>query len=219
MPATESQDFYGRWSSVYDVLSHATPGIRRLRASALSALDLPDDATVLDLGCGAGANIPHLRRAVGPAGRVVGVDFTEPVLARARARHDHDNVQFVRADVTDPPIDGPVDAVVASFLGGMLPDPVATVDAWASLVRPGGAIALLDASLSDARVAWPINQLLKAVIFASAPDKTRALRPAPWTTVTQRVELAHAEIHVHARETTEYTWLLGSLRFTMGVRD
>ncbi len=43
-------------------------------------------ATVMDVGCGCGATTVELARAVGPSGRVVGVDISEPMLALARER-------------------------------------------------------------------------------------------------------------------------------------
>lgn len=217
MATDQSQRLYGRWASVYDVVSHATPGIARLRANAIDVVGLEPGDTVVDLGCGSGPNIPNLRRAVGPAGHVVGVDFTAPILERARERHSHDNVSFVQGDVTDLPIEGPVDAVFASFLMGMLPDPATAVDSWAELLRPGGRLALLDASLSDARLAWPLNQAVKAMVLASSPEKSLDWETAPWTSVTRRVDLAHAEIRAHATETMEVTWLLGTVRLTAGT--
>lgn len=219
MAGNPGQAFYGRWAGVYDVLSHSTPGLRSLRAGAVATLELEPGDTVLDLGCGSGPNIPHLRRAVGPAGRVVGVDFSRPLLERARRSHEYENVQFLYGDVTTLPLDGLVDAVFSTFLGGMLTDPAETVDGWASQIRTGGSLTLLDASLSDARIAWPLNQIVKAIVFASAPEKSLSWETAPWTTVTRRVNLAHAEIRNNARSTTEQTWLLGTVRVTAGEID
>lgn len=219
MAADPSQGAYGRWAGVYDVVSHHTPGLPRLRARAIQALDLEPGDTVIDLGCGAGPNIPLLRNAVGASGEVVGVDFTGPILERAREKHDFPNVRFIQADVTELPLDGAVDAIFASFLCGMLPDPTTTVDGWSTHVRTGGTLGLLDASLSDARIAWPANQVIKGMVFASSPEKSLDWETAPWHTVTRRVKLAHAEIRANASETTEQSWLLGTVRCTTGRID
>lgn len=216
MVAAQSQQFYGRWARLYDGLSHSTPGIRSLRRAAVAALDLHLGDTVVDMGCGTGPNVPHLRRAVGPGGTVIGVDFTGPVLERARANHDYENVEFVQGDVTTLPVDADVDAIFASFLSGMLPDPAETVDTWTAHLGPGGTLGLLDAALSDNRVAWPLNQAVKAMVYASMPEKSRDWDTAPWTTVTRRVDLAHAEVDANTTSTTEQTWLLGTVRVTAG---
>jgi arsenite methyltransferase len=63
--------------------------------------DLPGGATVLDLGCGAGMDSIIAARRVGPTGRVVGIDFSEAMLARARAAKDVVNfphLQFQQGD-------------------------------------------------------------------------------------------------------------------------
>jgi arsenite methyltransferase len=63
--------------------------------------DLPVGATVLDLGCGAGMDSIIAARRVGPTGRVVGIDFSEAMLARARAAKDVVNfphLQFQQGD-------------------------------------------------------------------------------------------------------------------------
>lgn len=219
MAADPSRGAYGRWAGIYDLVSHSTPGIWAVRNRAVSALDLSPGDTVLDLGCGAGPNVPHLRQAVGASGHVLGVDFTGHILDRARARHDHANVTFVQGDVTDLPVEDPVDAIFSSFLTGMLPAPALAVDTWADLLGPGGRIGLLDASLSDVRVAWPLNQAVKGLVYASAPEKSLDWETAPWTTVTRRVKLGHAEIRANAVETTEQSWLLGTVRCTTGTID
>lgn len=219
MSAAPSQRFYGRWAHLYDGLSHSTPGLHSLRREAVASLDLDLGDTVVDMGCGTGPNVPHLRRAVGPAGTVIGVDFTRLLLERARRNHDYQNVHFVQADVTDLPLDDEVDAIFASFLAGMLPNPADTVDTWSEHLAPGGTLGMLDASLSDTRIAWPLNQAVKAMVYASAPEKSREWETAPWKTVTRRVDLAHAEIHAHTTHPTERTWLLGTVRVTAGSID
>eukprot|EP00613_Pedinella_sp_CCMP2098_P065326 CAMPEP_0171980398 /NCGR_PEP_ID=MMETSP0993-20121228/261363_1 /TAXON_ID=483369 /ORGANISM="non described non described, Strain CCMP2098" /LENGTH=204 /DNA_ID=CAMNT_0012632645 /DNA_START=91 /DNA_END=702 /DNA_ORIENTATION=+ len=56
------------------------------RQALLDACALERGQSVLDVGCGLGGNTPGLRRGVGPAGRVVGVDASERAIAEATAR-------------------------------------------------------------------------------------------------------------------------------------
>jgi SAM-dependent methyltransferase len=69
--------------------------------------DLPAGATVLDLGCGAGMDSIIAARRVGPAGQVIGIDFSEAMLARARAAKEMANlphVRFQRGNAEDLPL-------------------------------------------------------------------------------------------------------------------
>jgi len=166
-----AQRFYGRWARLYDVLASATPGLARLRDLAVDRLDLAPGDTVVEMGCGTGANLPHLRERVGPDGTVVGLDVTRELLDRARERVDREgwrNVHLVQADATQPPIDGPVDAVLGTFVVGMFRDPASAVADWCD-VCPGGRVALLNFQRSDRLVAQPLNLAFEAFVWASAP--------------------------------------------------
>jgi len=127
-----TQSFYGRWARLYDVLA-TLPGVRSWRASATDELALDDGDLALEMGCGTGANLPHLRERVGPDGRVVGLDVTRGMLERARGRGSADLLQ---ADAARPPIAEPVDGLLGTFVVAMFADPGSIVDGWCDLVRP-----------------------------------------------------------------------------------
>jgi ubiquinone/menaquinone biosynthesis C-methylase UbiE len=160
-------EFYGRWAALYDAVATA-PGIGRWRARAAERVAREGD-TVVEMGCGTGANLPHLRERVGPDGRVIGVDITGPLLERARERAVHDNVAVIRGDATRPPIET-ADAVLATFVCGLFEAPAAVVDLWCDLVRPGGRVGLLDATASADPLGRPLNPLFRAFVAAGAPD-------------------------------------------------
>ena len=176
---TATQAFYGRWARLYDVLASA-PWIRSWRARAVAALDLTPGDTVVEMGVGTGANLPALREAVGSNGRVVGVDLTRGMLAVARRRVDTggwDNVNLVRGDATRPPVRGPVDAVLGSFIVGMVRNPADAIRIWADLVGSDGRLALLDAARSERPLAAPVNLGLRAFVRLTAPGKRRGNTP------------------------------------------
>jgi ubiquinone/menaquinone biosynthesis C-methylase UbiE len=173
-PELATQRFYGRWARYYDWLATA-PGVQSWRARSVDALALDPGDTVVEMGCGTGANFPHLRERVGPEGCVVGVDLTAGMLRRARERVDREgwaNVHLVQGDATDPPIEGPVDAVLATFVVGMFADPRPAVEHWVDLLAPGGRIALLNAGRSDRPLARPLNLAFRGFVRAAAPDKS-----------------------------------------------
>ncbi|ERG89729.1 MAG: methylase involved in ubiquinone/menaquinone biosynthesis, partial [halophilic archaeon J07HX5] len=110
-----TDSFYDRWTRLYDRVATA-PGVRSWRGWAARSLALEAGDTVLEPGCGTGANFPYLREAVGHAGTVVGVDLVGAMLDRAQTRAADagwQNVHAVRADATRLPV-GQVDAVLAT---------------------------------------------------------------------------------------------------------
>jgi ubiquinone/menaquinone biosynthesis C-methylase UbiE len=171
--ARATQGFYGRWATVYDWVATA-PGVRSWRARSADALALAPGDTVVEMGCGTGANFPALRERVGPEGRVVGVDITPGMLDRARERvasAGWTNVHVAAGDATAPPVEGPVDAVLATFVVGMFRDPAPAVERWVDLLAPGGTIALLNAGRSDRRLARPLNLAFRGFVRAASPGK------------------------------------------------
>ena len=100
--------------------------------------------TVIDCGCGPIGGLAILAEMVGPAGRVVGVDFSEPAIQRARsvmAALGLENVELVAGDIHDldaTTLGGPFDlAFTRAFLMHQA-DPVRTLGRIAGLLRPGG---------------------------------------------------------------------------------
>lgn len=240
--AERTQGFYTRWAGIYDAIASYTPGIRRLRQHAVDSLGLEAGDTVVEFGCGTGANVPFLRDAVGQTGTVVGVDFTPGMVARAsRLAARWENVHVVRGDATRPPIrgadaagdgddaanhgddtagvvgTGPTapDAVFASFLSGMLDDPAGAVESWGSLVRPGGRVGLLDLARSTG-TGRPLNPLFALVVRVSAPPGGVRSATALATMLDKRVAAAHRAVLEGCRDPVHETAMLGFVRLSSG---
>lgn len=221
MPSREedAQAFYGRWARLYDLLARRTPGIRTLRARAATACELDRGDTVVEMGCGTGANLPYLRERVGPEGRVIGIDFTRPVLDRARElAAPFENVAVVRGDATAPPIrPDEVDAVLATFVVGMLSDPAGAVDDWCDLVGPGGHVVLVNAARSREWYAPPVNAVFRAVVVLSTPPTTRLrYETDPHALLDERVAAAHGRLRDRSSAIAHETRALGVVRLTGG---
>jgi len=118
----------------------------RFGSATVSRLQLAPGMTVLDLCCGAGGSAIPAAHAVGPAGRVLGIDIAEPLLALARARAAHEglsNIEFRHSDATQTGLpDGSFDAVVCVFGVFFASDMTAFVEEMWRLVRPGGVLAV-----------------------------------------------------------------------------
>jgi ubiquinone/menaquinone biosynthesis C-methylase UbiE len=184
--------FYGRWAGLYDALATA-PGVASWRRRAVDALALSPGDTVVEMGCGSGANLPLLRDAVGPTGTVVGVDVTRELLDVARDRaaaEGWSNVHCIQADAREAPLAGDVDAVLASFVVGMLSEPGAAVAEWCALCGPGGRVALLNFQRSGRPLALPLRAAFEAFVWLSAPSGSRS--GAPSAGLERRVVAARA---------------------------
>jgi arsenite methyltransferase len=107
-------------------------------------LDIPPGGTALDVGCGPGNVTASLARAAGPDGLALGVDISEPMLARAVRAESGPQVGFIRADAQRLPLrDKTVDAVTSLAVLQLIPDPAAALAEMARVLRPGGRLALM----------------------------------------------------------------------------
>lgn len=112
-------------------------------AAAVAALAPPPGGVALDAACGTGRALPLLRRAVGDAGTVLGVDVTTEMLAEATRLRRREMGILVLADVGRLPLAGrSVDAVLAAGMLPHLDGPAGGLAELARVTRPGGRLAL-----------------------------------------------------------------------------
>jgi len=157
----------------------------------LAAAALVPGETVLDLGSGAGFDAFLAVGAVGPTGRVIGVDMTDDMLAKARAnaeRAGHANVEFRKGYIEALPLDdASVDAVISNCVINLSPDKPAVYREVARVLRPGGRMIVSDVVLDaplPAAIANDVNALVGCVAGASLrADYLGAIRAAGLTDV------------------------------------
>src|ERR1700693_5561193 len=113
---------YRKKAKHYDIPSrlYPAPGSpqRTQRLRAVQALGLRTGDTVIDMACGTGLNFPLLQKAVGPGGRIVGVDLTDGMLARAQDRIKENgwiNVSLVKADAAGFDFPAEVNAILSTY--------------------------------------------------------------------------------------------------------
>ena len=107
-------------------------------------LDIPPGGVALDVGSGPGNVTASLARAAGPGGLALGVDISEPMLARAVRAAAGPQVGFLRADAQRLPFrDETFDAVISIAMLQLIPEPSAALAEMVRVLRPGGRMAVM----------------------------------------------------------------------------
>jgi SAM-dependent methyltransferase len=160
---------------------------------AIAALRPGED--VLDLGSGGGFDCFLAAKQVSPSGRVIGVDMTPEMVARARAaarRFDARNVEFRLGEIEHLPLaDASVDVVLSNCVVNLSPDKPAVFREAFRVLRPGGRIALSDVVATaplPAAIAGALDAHVACVAGAAQVDDVRMwLREAGFAEVSVRV--------------------------------
>ncbi len=124
--------------------------------------------TVLDVGCGGGANTLALARLVGETGKVLAVDVQQAMLdmleRRLRRTGLEPRVELRRSDADDVGVDGPVDFINAFWMVHEVPDPSAFLGQLHRALRPGGRLLITE----------PVVHVSRSLFAATLEEAARA---------------------------------------------
>ena len=122
-------------------------------ANPLRMAALPPGATVVDIGCGAGMDLMLAASAVGPTGKTIGIDMTEPMAERARAAAralGFAQVEVRAGDALDLPVDsGSVDFVITNGVLNLAPDKRQAFLEVFRILKPGGQFLYADTIVAN----------------------------------------------------------------------
>jgi len=159
-------DYWNDYAHAYDAEPDHGLGDPATRGAWRALLErwLPAQRSdVADLACGTGS-LTALVAGLGHC--AVGVDLAANMVERARAKNERfrERVTIRQGDVTLPPIEpASVDVILARHILWTLPDPLAALTSWRSLLRPGGRLLLVEGRWwsvgdeeydDDARMPW-----------------------------------------------------------------
>jgi len=179
---------YRKKAKHYDITSrlYPAPGYpqRTQRLRAVQALGLRAGDTVTDMACGTGLNFALLEKAVGPGGRIVGVDLTDAMLAVAQDRIEANgwrNISLVQADAAGFDFPAGVNAILSTYAMTQVPECAEVIAHGAAALSDGGHWVVLDLKVPDRAPGWlatPVTAVVRP--FASIDEW---LMRRPWAAI------------------------------------
>ena len=142
--------------------------LQAYRKKAVQALNLQRGDTVVEIGCGTGANFPLLQRAVGPEGKIIGTDITDAMLAQAQKRveeNDWSNVELVQADAASFHFPAGVGGIISTFAFTLVPEFDQVIQNGSEALATGGHWVSLDLKLPSS---W-LARLAPQLVFLTKP--------------------------------------------------
>lgn len=182
------------------------------RSAAVRALALEPGTTVVDVGCGTGLNFSWLQEAVGPEGKIVGVDLSQAMLDRAHRRAAENgwpNVELLQADAAQFEFPPGVAGVLSTFALVLIPECGQVIRNGCEALRPGGRWVVLDMAWP---AAWPKwwRHLLFFLRFYGVTGEV--IDRQPWKTVWQTMEQ-------HLIDVTRKRFWMGAFYLAAGARE
>jgi ubiquinone/menaquinone biosynthesis C-methylase UbiE len=139
------------------------------REEMIQDLHLKCGSRIVDAGCGPGLWTPLLARAIGPQGRIVGVDLSAEALVTARHRSQGERyerqVSYKQGSMEHLPVPyGSINTIFSANVSQYLPEPVETFAAVGRYLLPGGRLAIKDIDFGTMHFS-SVNPALQARVF------------------------------------------------------
>lgn len=183
---------YARWAPVYDLAFGKV--FRRARSAAIAAAERIG-GRILEVGVGTGISLPHYSAE----STLFGVDISEPMLRKAQKRvaelglRNVEGLAVMDAEHLEFPDDS-FDVVVAQYVVTTVPNPEATLDEFARVLKPGGEIVLLSRVGAEAGLRRNIEHWAQPVATRLLGWRTEFsfARYSRWAAGTRNVRLVES---------------------------
>lgn len=183
------RQLYRKRAGLYDLTANLyyLIGFREqaYRKQAVAALGLRRGDTVVEIGCGTGLNFPLLFRAVGPEGKIIGVDLTKEMLEKARVRVKRNgwaNVELVHGDAAEFRFPPNLGGIISTFALSLVPEFDRVIRNGCLGLAPGKRWVIFDFKLPSHRAAALFVPFL---IFLTRPFGVRRelAERHPWESI------------------------------------
>ncbi len=155
----EIAQLYRRRAKWYDIRANLyyLLGFRGFayRKMAVRALNLKRGDTVVEIGCGTGLNFRFLQKAIGPEGKIIGVDLTPEMLSQASKRierHHWSNIELVQSDASAYHFPVRLDGIISTFAITLIPEYDQVIRNGVAALSAGKRFAILDLKMPSY---WP----------------------------------------------------------------
>jgi len=184
--------YYERRASSYQATDSvvALGGIAprvQMRLQLLDQMQLRPGDHVLDVACGTGSNFEYIMERIGPTGRLVATDYSQPMLDEAQLlveRHGWQNVKLIQSDAATLTLDEMFDAVMCTLGLVVIPNHEEAMERMWEHLKPGGIYGISDLCESQRWYMQPLNFLMNFTDATLITDTTRR----PWEWLEERAD-------------------------------
>ncbi|SRR5258706_10643427 len=144
------EDFYNVMADDYSKMEGYNPDADLGLGCGLPTVfaKIKEGDTVIDLGSGAGNDAFVARKVVGEKGRVIGIDFTGPMIVSARENAEKlgfSNVEFRQGDIEDIPVtSNKADVIVSNCVLNLVPNKHKAFGEIYRVLKPGAHFSISD---------------------------------------------------------------------------
>jgi len=179
---------YDRCARLYPLIGFRQMRYRRL---AIEALHLKPGSTVVDIGCGTGLNFDRLQEAIGPSGRVIGVDLSDAMLEQARTKvlqRGWKNIELFCGDAAQFRFPPAVGGIISTFALTLVPEYDTVICRGSQALGIGDHLCVLDFKMPSNWLVHlaPVLARLLIVPFGGTLEMSQR---HPWESIRKHLDL------------------------------